>query len=94
MKKITIKKSQSGSSITKAIKIGRPQPRTISDSVRAEEMARYRQLRTLAKRGSTSAKEPAPIDKSTKRQYDAARNSGRSIASEKNGGKIIKKKNS
>jgi len=85
MKKVTIKKAQSGSSVTKAIKIGRPDPRTVSDSARAEDMARYNNLRAMAKRGSTAAKESAPNAKSSQSEYKAARKS------QKNGGSIKKK---
>lgn len=89
MKKITIKKAQSGSTVAKSIKISAPIAK--SDSLRAKEMSNYKQLRALSKRGSTVAREEAPIDKSTKRQYDTVRNNKRSIASDKNGGKMKKK---
>lgn len=86
MKKIVkISKAQSGKAIAKSIKLDTPS--TKSDSVRAEEMARYKQLRALSKTGSTATKESAFID-ATKSQYKKAR----SIASNKNGGKIVKRK--
>lgn len=84
MKKIT-KKAQTGTQVAKSIKISRPE--TVSDSARAEDMARYNNLRAMAKRGSTAAKESAPNSKSTKAEYTAARKV------QKNGGKMGKCKN-
>lgn len=92
MKKVT-KKAQNGSSFDKkvinTIKVNTPYVK--SDSVRAKEMSNYANLRAMAKRGSTAAKEPAPVAKARRKEYDIAR--GKSTASvEKNGGTIKKKK--
>lgn len=92
MKKVT-KKAQSGDSFDKkvirSIKVNTPFVK--SDSVRAKEMSNYANLRAMAKRGSTAAKEPAPIAKARRKEYEIARGKS-TVSNDKNGGTIKKKK--
>jgi hypothetical protein len=81
MKKI-IKKAQTGTQVARSIKISRPE--TVSDSARAVQQSNYNNLRAMAKRGSTAAKESAPNAKATQAEYKAARKV------QKNGGKMSK----